>query len=478
MEKKGVNYLLLVVLCAAMFLGNKESVHAAGAENIAYGKSVWVSSSESGSYSGDKAVDADGNTRWASTYSDNQNIIVDLGQKRRISKVRIDWEAAYAKQFQIQVSNDNTSWTTVYENYNASGEDSIIEFSPVEARYVKAYLIKRGTEWGFSIYEFEVYEADSVNTANPSNTTNSSKAAQAKEKVINYLYSKKGYQTVIGIHNREPNAQPAKQTNQAYNITGQYAGLWSGDFLFSQDDVNNRWNMIYECKKQWDNGSLVQIMLHVTPPTMGHAGTWDKDVCSHLTDGQWNDLITDGGYLNQSWKSRLDDYAVYFNYLKDNGVPVLFRPFHEMNQSMFWWAGRKGDKGTAELYRLTRYYLEHEKGLDNIIWVWDMQDLSYDWAEYNPGNNNWDIFAVDIYNNDRFTSYKYNLAKQIANGKLFAVGECDKLPTANELKSQTEWAFVMSWAELTFSYNSNSEIQNLYWAENVLVQNELPNFIN
>ena len=105
-----------------------------------------------------------------------------------------------------------------------------------------------------------------------------------------------------------------------------------------------------------------------------------------------------------------------------------------------------------------------------------MQDLSYDWADYNPGNNNWDIFAVDIYNNDRFTSYKYNLAKQIANGKLFAVGECDKLPTASELRNQTEWSFVMSWAELTFSYNNNQEIQNLYWADNVLVQNELPNF--
>lgn len=63
-----------------------------------------------------------------------------------------------------------------------------------------------------------------------------------------------------------------------------------------------------------------------------------------------------------------------------------------------------------------------------------------------------------------------------ANGKLFAIGECDKLPTSNELRNQNEWAFVMSWAELTFSYNSNSEIQNLYWADNVLVQNELPNF--
>lgn len=469
MEKKA--YLIVGILFSIMmFWGNKHFAYAAEAENIAYQKSVWVSSVESGNYSGANIVDADGNTRWSSSYNDNQNVIIDLGQKKIISKVRIDWEAAYAKQFQIQISNDNSSWTTVYENYNASGEDSVIEFAPVEARYVKAYLIKRGTEWGFSIYEFEVYESDS------SNVSNISQAALAKQNVINYLYQQKGYKTVIGIHNREPNSSPAKQTTQAYNITGQFPGLWSGDFLFSQDDVNNRWNMIYECKKQWDNGSLVQIMLHVTPPTIGHVGTWDGDVCSHLSDAQWNDLITDGGYLNSRWKSRLDDYAVYLNYLKDNGVPVLFRPFHEMNQSMFWWAGRKGDRGTAELYRLTRYYLEHEKGLDNIIWVWDMQDLSYDWAEYNPGNNNWDIFAVDIYNNDRFTSYKYNLAKQIANGKLFAVGECDKLPTSNELRNQNEWAFVMSWAELTFSYNSNSEIQNLYWADNVLVQNELPNF--
>lgn len=469
MEKKA--YLILGLLFSIMmFWGNKQFAYAAESENIAYGKSVWVSSVESGNYSGINIVDADGNTRWSSSYNDNQNVIIDLGQKKIISKVRIDWEAAYAKQFQIQISNDNSSWTTVYENYNASGEDSVIEFAPVEARYVKAYLIKRGTEWGFSIYEFEVYESDSANVSNIS------QAALAKQNVINYLYQQKGYKTVIGIHNREPNSAPDKQTNQAYNITGQYAGLWSGDFLFSQDDVNNRWNMIYECKKQWDNGSLVQIMLHVTPPTKGHVGSWDGDVCSYLSDAQWNDLITDGGYLNSRWKSRLDDYAVYLNYLKDNGVPVLFRPFHEMNQSMFWWAGRKGDRGTAELYRLTRYYLEHEKGLDNIIWVWDMQDLSYDWAEYNPGNNNWDIFAVDIYNNDRFTSYKYNLAKEIANGKLFAIGECDKLPTSNELRNQTEWAFVMSWAELTFSYNSNSEIQNLYWADNVLVQNELPNF--
>ncbi|SHI30787.1 glycosyl hydrolase [Pseudobutyrivibrio xylanivorans] len=476
MEKK--KYLVLGMICASvMFGGNKTNVMAAGNENIAYNRPVTVSSVEGAGLEGSKLVDADGNTRWSSQYQDNQYVIVDLGQSKSISKVRIDWEAAYASQYQIQISNDNSSWTTVYENYNANGSDAVIDFNPVNARYVKIYCIKRATSYGFSIYEFEIYEnSSSQNTSTNNGTANVSKAKESKEKVINFLYQQKGKKTVIGIHNREPNSQPSKQTNQAYNITGQYAGLWSGDFLFSQDDVNNRWNMIYECERQWNQGSIVQLMLHVTPPTKGHVGSWDGDVCSHLSDQQWNDLITDGGYLNGQWKKRLDDYAVYFQYLKDKGIPVLFRPFHEMNQGMFWWAGRTGDRGSAELFRLTRYYLEHEKGLDNIIWVWDMQDLSYDWSAYNPGNNNWDIFAVDIYNNDRFTSYKYNLAKQIANGKLFAVGECDKIPTANELRNQPEWSFVMSWAELTFSYNSNQEIQNLYWADNVLIRSELPSF--
>ena len=232
--------------------------------------------------------------------------------------------------------------------------------------------------------------------------------------------------------------------------------------------------MIYECKKQWENGSIVQLMLHVTPPTQAEAGNWDGGVVSKLTDEQWSSLITNGGELNKAWKKRLDTYAQYISYLKDNGVPVLFRPFHEMNQSMFWWAGRKGTNGTGALYRLTRDYLENEKGLDNIIWVWDMQDLSYDWSEYNPGNDYWDIFAVDIYNSDYFTEYKYNQALSVAENKLIAIGECDKLPTAQQLKEQPRWSFVMSWAELTFSHNTNSEIQNLYWAENTIVRNDLP----
>ncbi len=466
-SKKIVLFLMMMCMIGEMFM-NHSLISYAASENIAYRRTATSSSIESSSYSAANAVDADGNTRWSSSYADHQNLIIDLWSQQTISSFKISWEEAYASQYQIQISNDNSTWTTVYEDYSSTGGTQTINISPVKARYVKIYCIKRATQYGFSIYEFEVYkEASGGNT---------SVAAEAKAKVLQYLYDIQGKQTVIGIHNREPNSEPAKQTNQAYACTGQYPALWSGDFLFSSSDVSNRWNMIYECEKQWNNGSIVQLMLHVNTPLQSEVGNWDGGVCSELSDSQWNSLITNGGELNKVWKARLDGYAVYLQYLKDKGVPVLFRPFHEMNQSMFWWAGRTCSNGTAALYRLTRDYLEKEKGLDNIIWVWDMQDLSYDWSSYNPGNSYWDIFAVDIYNADYFTEYKYNLAKSIAGDKLMAIGECDKLPTASQLASQNRWCFVMSWAELTFSHNTNSEIQNLYWASNVVVRNELPNF--
>jgi beta-mannanase len=124
-----------------------------------------------------------------------------------------------------------------------------------------------------------------------------------------------------------------------------------------------------------------------TLPTEPDAGNWEGGVVSRLSDAQWNDLITDGGTLNQAWKTRLDNYAQHLQYLEDNKVTVPFRPFHEMNQGVFWWAGRPGTNGTAELYRLTRDYLQNTKGLTNLIWVWDMQDLGFELERLQSGEH-------------------------------------------------------------------------------------------
>ena len=57
---------------------------------------------------------------------------------------------------------------------------------------------------------------------------------------LDFLRSISGSRTVAGQHNREPNSEPAQWTNWIHNTTGKFPGLWSGDFLYQQDNIDNR----------------------------------------------------------------------------------------------------------------------------------------------------------------------------------------------------------------------------------------------
>jgi hypothetical protein len=298
-------------------------------------------------------------------------------------------------------------------------------------------------------------------------------------KSLNYLKSISGSKTISGQHNREPNSNPAQSTNQIFSTTGKYPALWSGDFLFASSDIAHRQTMINQAKVQWNAGAIINIMFHACPPTQPEPCAWDGGVVSHLTDAQWNELITNGTTLNNNWKARLNIIAGYLQDLKNNGVEVLFRPFHEMNQGVFWWAGRTGSNGTRKLYQITRDYLVNTKGLTNLIWVWNLQDfssLSSDLNNYDPGSNYWDVLSMDMYSSDGqgYTTAKYNAMVGKAGSKPIAIGECDLLPTSAQLSAQPRWTFFMGWAELVFSKNSTSAIQNLYGASNVLTRDEMP----
>jgi len=297
-------------------------------------------------------------------------------------------------------------------------------------------------------------------------------------KTLDYLYSISGKKTLSGIHNREPNATPAKWTNEVYAKTGKYPGLWSGDFLFQADNINNRQVMINEAKNQWKKGAVVNIMWHACNPALAEPCGWDdgKGVLSSMSDAQFNDLLTDGTEVNKKWKKMMDDISVYLQQLEDDGVEVLFRPLHEMNQGKFWWGGRPGANGTAKLYRLTHDYMKNTKGLSNLIWVWDMQDfgsLTNDLTSYNPGNEYWDVAALDVYDGSGYTAAKYKAMVDIANGKPIAIGECEKLPTRQELLEQPKWTFFMGWSELTFSKNTEAEIKTLHTASNVITLDQM-----
>ena len=297
-------------------------------------------------------------------------------------------------------------------------------------------------------------------------------------KSLNYLYAISGKYTVAGIHNREPNAKPARWTDTINTATGKFPGLWSGDFLFQQENIANRQTMINEAAVQWKKGSLVNIMWHACNPALAQPCGWDKQgVLSKLTDEQWKELLTDGSVINTRWKKMMDEVAVYLNQLKAKKVEVLFRPLHEMNQGVFWWGGRPGENGTRKLYQLTHDYLTKTKKLTNLIWVWDIQDfksLASDAEAYNPGAEYWDVAALDIYDDKSgFSQEKYDIMVKAGGGKPIAIGECQKYPTAEILAKQPKWTFFMGWSELVFEHNKVPAIKSLITATNVISLDEM-----
>ena len=293
-------------------------------------------------------------------------------------------------------------------------------------------------------------------------------------RVLRYLYEISGKKTVAGQHNQEPNADPDRWTEYIYRTTGKYPALWSGDFLYQQENIDDRWTMIKEAKKQWDNGAIINIMWHACPPHQGEPCKWNPGVLhSHLSKEQWQELLTNGSSLNTIWKRRMDDISIYLQYLEDNGVEVLFRPFHEMNIGAFWWGDKPGPNGAPRLYQITRDYMEKEKGLTNLIWVWDMQDVSKDFSEYNPGNDYWDVFAFDVYG-PGYDSTWYNYILPIVGNKPIAIGECAKLPPSNFLSSQPRWTFIMPWAGMVKESNSEHTIRTFYGHPNVITLDKMP----
>ena len=124
--------------------------------NMALGRPVTCSSVEGVDNACSHSVDADLKTRWSSQFSDPQWIQVDLGSRQSIERVILHWETAYGRVYQVQVSDDALNWTDIYSTNAGHGAVDNLDMSAL-GRYVRVYVTERGTEWGNSLWELEVF---------------------------------------------------------------------------------------------------------------------------------------------------------------------------------------------------------------------------------------------------------------------------------------------------------------------------------
>jgi beta-glucanase (GH16 family) len=140
--------------------------------NLALGKPAAASSIEGAGFEAAKAVDGSATTRWASVEPapGTEWIYVDLGASYTVGRVVLNWEAAYATSYQVQVSSDAANWTSIYATTTGNGAIDDLAVSGT-GRYVRLWATVRATAYGYSLWAFEVYGAGGTTptaTARPS----------------------------------------------------------------------------------------------------------------------------------------------------------------------------------------------------------------------------------------------------------------------------------------------------------------------
>ncbi|SMB78762.1 discoidin domain-containing protein [Deinococcus hopiensis] len=155
-----------------------QAVTGCATANLAQGRTALASSTENAGYLDAKfAVDGDATTRWASQATDNQWLQVDLGSPQQLCGVTLQWEAAYAKTFQIEVSSDGTSWSPASAVINGTGGTQNVSISGT-GRYVRMKGLTRATGYGYSLYELQVFGTTS--TGGGTTTCSTTNFAQGK----------------------------------------------------------------------------------------------------------------------------------------------------------------------------------------------------------------------------------------------------------------------------------------------------------
>ncbi len=324
--------------------------------------------------------------------------------------------------------------------------------------------------------------------------------------LFNFLQDISGKYTLSGQH--EYCGKESVYTDQLEALTGKRSVVWGSDFSWCAEgesaksfqhcgpinlsapatpfkflDITMeeaRSALIDEIKEQYASGHIITMMWHGCFPTDGEcceaSSIWSME--DRPSPEVWKELITEGTELNNAWKASADKIANYLKQLQDANIPILWRPYHEMNGVWFWWCNHKGEDGFKKLWIMMYDYFTNHHKLNNLIWVWNTNaprdipgDEAWPYADFFPGIEYVDVLAADVYRNDYKQSHHDDLI-ELAEGKPIALGEVGGIPSSKVLSEQAYWTWYMPWGWLHFRA-SDEEIKSLILSEQVLTLDEI-----
>jgi len=222
----------------------------------------------------------------------------------------------------------------------------------------------------------------------PANPNTNAKARA----ILNYLENLPGRsekRVISGQFTNYGQGANLGQLNEVFDKTGHWPGMVGADYADFRTGGLHCKTVNQVAIEYWSKGGLVTLSTHMyNPARPGGGGLRDKGVDLNL-------LLTPGDDAHTRWMEELDTLAAGLKELKDAGVVVMWRPFHEMNGGWFWWGG-KDPAAFVKVWRHMFDYFTKTKGLDNLLWVYG-PNHGANAAAYYPGDSYADVVGLDAY---------------------------------------------------------------------------------
>jgi mannan endo-1,4-beta-mannosidase len=338
-------------------------------------------------------------------------------------------------------------------------------------RWILVMLILAGIT---GVVGFEKVREALISTKAAATLPVNKEASDGAKKLLKLLYEIKGKYTIAGQHSYLE--APNQYADRLKQITGDHPGLkgyeMGGVEAQSESQLEQERDGMVKSAIQWhEAGGIVAMTYHVRLP--GQCYCWDQVNNGGITEQQFQEIITPGTDSYKQHLADLDSAASALKKLRDAGVPVLWRPYHEMNGGWFWW-GRQPEFTKLWDIMFERFTEVHQ--LNNLLWVWS-PNAPDDWSDpfeaYYVGAGKADVLAVDIYYN-RYEQVHHDQLTALAKDKPIAIGENGQLPAPALLNNeQKNYVWFMTWGKELEGANSNQVIQTLYEQEHILTYSKL-----
>ncbi len=250
-----------------------------------------------------------------------------------------------------------------------------------------------------------------------------------------------------------------------YKNTGKYPAIRGLDYM------NDDFKGVNKRAEDWHNrGGIVTICWHCGSD---FSHSWDECMKTEISD--WDKALTEGTEEYKALIAGMDKGAKALKELRDKGIPVLWRPFHELDGGWFWWS-KGGAENFKKLWKIMYDRYTNYWKLDNLIWVFGYSGNGKGYDKWYPGDEYVDIVGADSYKDGANNNLYKKVTDIVGKDVPVCFHECGRIPTAAQLKKDnTKWVWFMTWhTEYITDKNDTDDLKAIYNDEYVITLDELP----